>query len=289
MSAFEIVGVVLAVLPLILEGLDAYPESKLVKFARANQERREFARQLMSVQSGLRYSMEGLFMRMEAKLTADQWRDFGMCDVKGSKFFHVWNEVLKANPDMIKTNTFAEVKFVLDDIVMVLTKVVEDTGIPVDAGLDSLRSIIENHKQDKTFSFTKGLFKRFMFARKDRNRSRLIKRMEDNIAWINRLNQEQDLMKTVAPPRNILERQESHIKFLDKVRDSGDNLYDALSSLWQCECHNSPSAMLRLEKRKELKGPSGLWFSLFLTYEHSSASSQDTWAFQETEICVDQK
>lgn len=286
MSALAIAGLVISVLPLILEGLNAYPDSSVVKLIRAKQEREEFARQLMSVQTGLRYAMERLFIQMGAKLTYDEWQALRTLDVKGSKFFDIWNEILTANPSIVKTNTFAEIEFVLNDMVDKLKNVVANTAIPYDSRSEFLMCIVEKHRTDKSFSTTKGFFKRFMFVAKDHRRRKLLIQMEKYIETLNRLIKEQQLMKKIGPPKNIIEAQESHGPFLDEVRGYCDNLYHALSNIWKCDCHKSPSAMLRLEKRKEPKETDALSFSLLLTFDHYCA--QDLRAVKETEICVDQ-
>jgi hypothetical protein len=283
MSGFEIAGVVLAVLPLILDGLNAFPDSTIAKFVRANQERQEFAQQLLSVQTGFRCVMERLFIRCEAELTNGQWRALRALDAKGSDFLDMWREILASNPDIVKTNTFADTKFMLDGVADVLKEIVKDTAIPRAAGSDLLMGIIENHKNDKTFSFAKGgLLKRYLFVRKDRKRTKLLQRMEKLIKSLHDLINEHELMKKVKISRsNIDARGSKNVPYLDDVRGHGYDLYHALLKIWLCDCHKSPSALLRLETREEPKGVGALHFSLFLTFEHSL-----NWACQDTQVSV---
>ena len=293
MSTWDIAGIVLAALPLVFEGLDAYPDSALVKFAKANQERAELARHLKSVQVHLRYAMEQLFARLDAQLTIEQWQALRAPDVKGSAFFDIWNGIVKTDPKLLHTNTLADVKDVLDEMKSILCKIVENTAIPHDAGSDVLKGIIENHQKDKTFSIKEGLFRRFIFVKSSYRRGRLIQRLNQNLDVLRLLNKEAELMKLIAPPPNELEELKSHREFLDKVHDYCENLYHALSSTWQCDCHQKPSAMLRLENRKDLEARESepIRFSLFLTFSKSCSlpDNQESWAFQETEVCIDER
>src|SRR5277367_3764007 len=164
MSGMEVVGLILAVLPLVLEGIDAYPA--VARFKRANRDRREFARSLHSVQSALRATMIRVFTRIKDLLTLEQLAELSRPNVKGSKFVDVWNEVLKTNPDEIEKafeHTIDDINFVLGDMIMVLNDVVKDTEITPDAGAELLREIIKDHDKDKFL--TKNLGKRFMFTR----------------------------------------------------------------------------------------------------------------------------
>jgi hypothetical protein len=292
MTGFEVAGLVLAVLPLVKAALDAYPDPIFAKITGAAVERREFARQLQMVQAQLRNAMLRVFMRIDALLTDDQWRNLTHYDVKGSQFFAVWDDILKANPDAIKTkfeSTIEDIKFVINDMVIVLSKVMRETKIAADPGPELLRKIIQNDKDDKTFSIPKNFISRFKFARSWNKRSKLSKQMERNIAQLNLLNDTQDLIEKLPSTKTV---RESHAQYLDRVRCYSNSLYHALFKVWRCKCHISPSAMLRLEKRMtpEPKEANTLLFSLILTFEHCfSPSHQPLWAFQNTKIYVDQK
>lgn len=295
MSANEVVGLVLAVLPLVIQGLDAYPDSLIVKFLKAREERRQFVIELMSIQSGVRFAIERLLIRLDAKLTPDQWRALRAPDVKGSVFFHIWEEILKENPSIIESNTMKDIKFVLDEMAVLLVQLLENTSTPNDAGLDVLRKIVEQDKNlaDKTFSITKDLANRFKFVRGGKRRRQLIVQMKKYIDWLDKLNSEEEAWKpTRTMSRNMKETNGLHGEFLQKVRCHCENLYHALSSVWQCKCHRSPYAMLKLEKRKAPKeGEKELIrFSLFLTFELSSDCAVDQIRdFRETEIFIHHK
>lgn len=137
---------------------------------------------------------------------------------------------------------------------------------------------------------TEGLFRRFMFMRHSRKRGRLIQRLKQNIDLLIQLNKEEKLMKPISPQPNELEELKLHSRFLKNVHNYCENLYHALSGIWQCNCHQNPSAMLRLENHKHREVPELVRFSLFLTFERCSLiNNQDVWGFQETEVCIDQR
>ena len=291
MSAWEIVGIVLAVLPLVIEGLDAFPESSIIKVLTAKRKRKEFIRELTNVQSGLRYAIEKLLIATDAELQPEQWAALGQSrTIKGAQFFDLWNDVLRANPWLLETNTGGDIKFVVDDMQSILSQVVEHTAVPRDAGTDVLIGLLRNHKSDPSFPMTTGLYKRFMFARSDRKRRILLDRMKNNIQWLRDLNDEHELMKPTfrGPTRSTLSTSAAeHCSFLHKIRDQCNYLYDALSEVWKCDCHKSPSAMLRLEKR-EAKGDDTIRFSLFLTFESDiDGRGIRKWEYREAEISID--
>jgi len=297
MTAFEIAGLVLAVVPLILEGFEAYPDSRPLQylriFAGAKLERREFARQLMLMNSELRFAMLDNFTRINVLLTSSQRQVLGASESMGADFFTVWNEVWKSNSEDMKTafsHTIEHIKDVLDNMMELLNEMVKHTEISRGAGRATLKEIIENHDKDRTFSIT-NFSKRFKFASSDSKRRKLIKRMGDDIELLKRLNEGQDKMTKFIAAGKLIESQECHGPFLDRVRGYCDNLYRALSNIWRCDCHKSPSAMLRLEKRKtpETQEVNDLRFFLILTFEHCAVGHEKLLAYQETEICVLQK
>jgi hypothetical protein len=286
MSGMEVIGLVLAVLPLVLEGIDAYPA--VARFKRANRDRREFARSLHSVQSALRATMIRVFTRIKDLLTLEQRRELSHPNVNGSKFFHVWKEVLRTKPDEIEKafgHTVDDINLVLADMIMVLNDVVKDTEIKPDAGAELLRGIIQDHEKDKFLM--KDLGKRFMYTRSSERRRALIDRMKTNIDLLKDLIQIEDEMKEMGSFEGYLsvsEKSQKHPPLLDEVRKHSLNLYHALCDVWRCSCHQPLSAMLRLDKRgtdNELE----LRFSLFLTFEHT-AHREHFWVFQEIEICL---
>lgn len=294
MSGFEIAGLVLAVVPLILEGFKA-PHAKPLKYLRlfptAKLERRDFAIQLDLLNAELRFTMLNVFKRINVLLTPDQSEVLTADDSMGADFFKVWNDVWEANPDEIKlvfSHTLDRIQRVLDNMVDLLNEMVKHTGIPSKAGTEMLREIIQNHDIDKTSTIT-NFSGRFMFAKSDSRRRKLVKLMGEDIEILKKLNTGQETVKNFITHAKLTLSQESHAAFLARVHSYCDTLHHALSNIWQCECHKSPSALLRLEKRRapEPKAIDPLRFSLFLTFKFS-ADNEDLWRSQETEICVDQ-
>jgi polyhydroxyalkanoate synthesis regulator phasin len=298
MSGFEIAGIVLAVIPLLLSGLDAYPDSKLLKFAksftRAKLERREFARRLTLLHTELRFAMLDIFKQINLILTHDQRRALTASDSVGpAKFFAVWNEVWETKSSEIKEileHTIEPIEKVLTHMVELLNAMVKHTNISSDAGKDTLRSIIEN-QEDPNFSITKNLSRRFKFAASDSKRQGMIELLKEDIELLKSLNKGQELTRKFIAAGNIIEAQKSHHVFLDRVRGHCDNLYHGLTNIWQCECHKSPSALLRLEWREtpEQHKANDLRFSVILNFRHVSADDQELWASRETEMRVHPK
>ena len=139
MSGFEVAGIVLAVIPLVS---DVQPkELPFFHAVRAKQERREFAEQLMHVQTRLRYALVRVFFLSEADLTETQRQALLNDRIKGSEFLEIWREIREKNPGMIKMNMFAQFEFVLQKICELLKEVVQDSAIPRDAGSDILMGI----------------------------------------------------------------------------------------------------------------------------------------------------
>jgi len=297
MSAFEIVGLVLAVVPLVLKGFQAYPDSKLNQYSKsfigAKLERREFARKLDLMNSELRFAMLDILTRINVLLTAEQREVLTAYNSMGAQFFDVWSEIWKRNPDETRSafsHTIEHVRDVIENMVEILNEMLKHTKISPNTGREMLREIIACHNKDKAFAIT-SFSSRFMFMKSDSKRRKLIKRMGENIEWLKRLNEGQTKVTNFITAGKAVGSQESHGPFLHRVRGYCDTLYHALSNIWQCSCHISPSAMLRLEKREtpETKEINNLRFSLFLTYERSAEGLEGLWTFQETEVSVDQR
>src|SRR5579862_360278 len=109
MSGFEVVGVVLAVLPLILSGLEAYSDSSLDRILRAKQLRQEFARDLRSIFTALRFAMNRLFYRADAQLTPVQWETLDTMKTTGSHFCDIWKDMIAKNLQLLEKPTFADI------------------------------------------------------------------------------------------------------------------------------------------------------------------------------------
>lgn len=295
MSGFEIVGLILSVIPLVLEGIKAYPIKECYKsaeaFLQATQERRDFAMQLRRLNSELRYVIIELLTPINSLVTAKQRLVLTSRKSGGAKLFDVWKEIMKANSceiEMTFKETFEDIRDVLEHMEDVMKEMVEHTDVPVYAGRELLRAIINNDRDDPKFSIKKMLSKRFKFAKSDSKRRVLIEQMGMDIKVLQALNKEQGAVEKFLATGNSIESQKSYgPRFLDNVRLSSCRLFHTLSNLWRCECHKSPSAMLRLERREtpESNELNCLRFSLIFTFEHSS---DRLWAFQETEILVHQ-
>jgi hypothetical protein len=286
MSGFEIAGVVLAVLPLVIDGLDACQDLAVFRLLSARSQRRKFVAQLMFVQTILRNRFERLLHTLEVELEPGHWDALKSSSVKGSQFFDVWNQVLQAYPELKDTTIGSEIMFVVEDLQTLLYDVIEHTAIPHDANAEVLIAIIQNHKHDPSFSMTTGLFKRFMFTWRDHGRRELIERMERNLLWIRELCEEHELMKSLIPTSLAKRDVTSNGAFLRTLREHFCCLHSALSGIWKCNCHSSPSAMLKLERR-DAKQDCEVCFSLFLTFEQRTSEGVGEWEFRETKISVD--
>lgn len=293
MSFYEIAGLVLAVIPLVLEGLDAYPNSKVIQYVKnikeANQRRREFATTLRQMNSGFQFAMLRNFTEIPELLSDRQVEVLYSDKSMGADFLAVWNEVKQEHPaeiDKTFAHTIHEITDVLNDMVELLNDMIKDTGISSKDGRETLRAIISGHEKDKAFPIL-NFSKRLNFAKRNSKRSRLIQRMERNTEILKELNKGQkDMNKFIAIVKGH-KSEKSQRRFLDKVRECCDNIYHALSKSWRCQCHNTRSALLGLEKREtpETKEVDNIRFSLVLTFEHRHLGR----AFKETEISIDQK
>ena len=295
MSGFEVAGLVLAVVPLILEALKAYPKvsNGTRAFRRAKQERREFAGQLLLMHTELRCAMITVFKQINISLTVEQRRELVDVDKVGAQFFSLWENVRKANPKVIERefeHTVDHMKDLLDDMAEILREMVRYSEIDYDTGREALRAILKGHVEDETFSTTKHLAARFKFAKSDSTRRELLERMGDKIKMLEKLNKVQAQIKQFVAAGNLIEAQKSHAPFLDKVRAYSNNLYHAVSTIWQCGSHESHRAMLMLEKRETPDTKTDvIRFSLILTYEEPLHDGQDHWCSHGTEICIKQK
>jgi hypothetical protein len=170
-------------------------------------------------------------------------------------------------------------------MVEVLNEIVKHTEISYNDGRDSLKRIINSHEKNTAFSMKKYLSGRFMFAKSDPRRRELAEQIAEDINLLKRLNKGQEQITNFVVEGNLIDSQKSAAPFLDKVRRCSDNLYHAMSKIWRCGCHTSPSAMLKLESR-ETKVTSEIRFSLILTFQ---SAEDEVWAFQETEVSVYQR
>jgi hypothetical protein len=295
MSGFEIAGVVLAVVPLVLDACKSYPRTNVGKktheFVHAERKRREFAGELLILDSTFRYVMFDIFMRINICLTASQREILQKPTTVGAQFFQIWSDVMATNAEDVREalyHTINVMRPILLETESILYEMYADTGIPHDTTREELIGILKGGEGDGTLSITKHLIERFNFAKSSTKRLRLIQQMKENVRKLKTLSKTQNKIAEFVEMSALIDTHTSPGPFLEKVRSHSDRLYHALSDMWQCLCHKSPSAMLRLERREECTdtGSSSLLFSLVLTFEQSMRDAQKIWEFRETEVCV---
>jgi polyhydroxyalkanoate synthesis regulator phasin len=294
MSGFEIAGIVLAVVPLIWDAIKDTPETSVGKvsraFFKAPSERQEFADELLFAHTAIRNEMLEIFMRINVLLTDSQRKSLTDPKNVGANFIQVWNDVYDANGTNVKTlldTTIEDICPVLEKMAQILIEMVKDTKISSDEGREKLRNILKMDK-DGTLSITKHLRDRFKFARSSPRRRRLLNMLKQNIELLKSITRTQAKSAELLAEGNLFECQRQSGPFLEKVRRYSDNLHDALLHTWNCDCHTSRVAMLKLEKREApvYRETSKLLFSLILSSNHSQ-NEDCAWTFRETEVSVD--
>jgi polyhydroxyalkanoate synthesis regulator phasin len=296
MSGFEIAGIVLAVVPLIWDAIKDTPETSVGKgghaFINATSERQEFADELLFAHTAIRNEMLEIFKRINVLLTDSQRKTLTDPNTVGASFIQVWNDVRDANDDNVKTTlrtTIEDICPVLEKMAKILIEMVADTKISPDEGREKLRNILKMDK-DGTLSITNHLRERFKFAKSSPRRLKLLKKLKENIKHLKLIIKTQAKSAELLAEGNFIESQKKSGPFLEKVRRYSDNLHEALSSTWNCDCHTSRSAMIKLEKREvpASREAGKLRFSLILTSKHSRNDENcDTLTFRETEVSVD--
>lgn len=272
----DIAGLVLVALPLVIEGLDAYPDSSIARLFTAKRERREFVRQLREVQSGLRAEIGNLCRGMHAQLRRDQWATFRALDAKGSQFFEIWKDLLEKRPDLVETTTGAAIKNILEDMEKILNEVVEHSPAV-------LLENIHQFEHDQTFAGGHGVFRRFMFVRRSQRRRRLMKQLDNHVKSLRKLSKEH-IQWSGLPGTVTREQVDEECSFLQDIRDECLSLYTALSKLSKCDCHHSATAWLRLEGRKPGGKEADIRVSVFLRFETSPADAGSE--FLQTEVSI---
>lgn len=296
MSGFEIAGIVLAVIPIVYDAIKDAPETGIGKqgrsFMKANKRRREFALKLFLLDTEFRNSMLDIFKWLNLPLTDVQWGHLASKRTMGSQLLQIWNDMLKTLPEDMNTafkNALEELRDVLKSIEEILVAIVVHTHISYDEGRQKLRTIAKD-KNDRTLS--SHIRDRFDFAKSSADRDALLKEMTQNIELLKLTLDAHKKTADLVETRYATKHRKLPCPFLEQVRRYSDNLYDALSGSWNCMCHKSLSAMLRLEKRESLddRKPKDVHFSLILTFEHASGEpAVDSWTFRETGVCVHTK
>lgn len=292
MSGFEIAGIVLSVLPLIVEAVKEVPKTDVGKksqaFVRAPQERRKFAGALLLVDTALRNAMLDIFKCVNIALTDSHRELLTTRGTTGAKFIQVWKDMLHTHTEVIQNALLGEeIRPVVDKLEKILIKMVEHTQISHDTGRPEIWGILQD--RDQTLSITKHLKDRYNFAKSSPKRAALLKEMHENIQHLNLIAKIEKKKADLVAATSLLEARKFHGRFFEKVRGYSDNLHDALSA-WNCMCHKSRKAMLRLEKRVGSGDwkPLDLRFSLILTFNHSG-EDPDVRTFRESEVCVNSK
>jgi hypothetical protein len=269
MSAWDAAGIVLGALPLVIEGLDAYSHSSVGKMIFAKRDRKEFVQQLREAQTGLRVEIWKLCRVVDIRLRSDQWGTFQALEANGSEFSGIWRYLLETRPRFVETSTGAEISYILEDMEKILQKVVKHAAVPGQASSHVLLNIIRQCEVDPTFNKSQGLYNRFMFSRWSTRRQKLIERMGRHIDCLRKLNEEQSEWTLPEAPS---EQIEAECSYLQEIRDECISLYKALSEISECHCHQSPTALLKLQKRKSGDTTSAkARFSLILTLERLSS------------------
>jgi polyhydroxyalkanoate synthesis regulator phasin len=295
MSGFEIAGIVLAVVPLIWDAIKDTPETSVGKgghaFINATAERQEFADELLFAHNAIRKAMLDIFLRINIFLTDSQRKLVTDPNTMGANFMQVWNAIYDANSAEVKNTlytTIEDIRPVLETMEKILIEMVSHTKISSDEGREKLRNIVKMD-QSGTLSITKHLRQRFRFAKSHPHRLKLMKSLKKNVKYLNSLVETQAKSAALLAEGDVIESQKQSGQFLEKIRGYSENLHDALSRIWNCQCHTSRSVMLKLEKREAPtnRQTGDLRFSLILTSTHSrNEENCDSWTFCETDVSV---
>jgi hypothetical protein len=284
----ESAGIVLAVIPLVLKGLESYRKPKARKSLRqAERERGRFARKLQQLNSELRFLILELFTPIAPLLM----QGLTAPDIGGAKFFDLWNDIVNTNLEAIEDafeQMSDDITDILDHMAEVLKEMIQHTEQPI-AARQLLKEIIRNDKNDPNFSIKRNISKRFRFEESDSRRLRILEEIENDIAILKNHHKEQET-KEFPVTRRSVQSHKFQVPHLDRIRDYSFRIHDVLSDIWLCNCHKPLSAMLRLERREapkpnEADSPR---FSVVFTFEHYPAGHPKLWAYQEVDIRVGQ-
>jgi hypothetical protein len=277
------IGIVLAAIPLVYDGFKACCDSSHEKMKDANRERHKFTRQLNLVHIGLRSGIKKLFKKLEIGLRSGQL-DALEPHVKGSEFMNFWTEISKASPRVARTEiTDSEIVLnVIEDMSDILRQVVKHIEPPGDMDMSWLREIMINYEQKLLPS--RDFIEKFMFTARSSGRIALLEQLKRNIDALALKENSDSLTVEKSPVRLpvIIANYKERLDFLNRVRDRSRDLYGSLFEIWNCPCHLSPCAMLRLERRTQ--DDQDIRFILILTFEDPFKDHQ--WSYQETQIWI---
>jgi len=135
MSGFDIAGLVLAVIPLVVEGLKSYPVQKVCRtvksFKEFQEERRAFAQELRYMNTELRYIIFQAILT-SGSITPDQVQVLSSPDSHGSSFFDVWVDVtMKQSESMDNAlkQTIEAINDTLEDIQELFKEMLQLSGL----------------------------------------------------------------------------------------------------------------------------------------------------------------
>jgi len=307
MSGFEIAGLVLAIIPIVSDALKDAPQTTAGKtsrsFVKAASERREFARQLLFLDTSLRNALLELFKRISHILSDSQLSVLeailGNSSVIGSKFMKLLLDLVATNPDKVReilADAVDDIRDILEQIEEALIQIVVHTKINRNSGREKLRAIIKAD-EDGSLSIRDHFTARLNFARSSTKRRRLLQKTKESIEQLKLVVNVQKKNEELLDEWKTIVSRHSYSAFSETFRNCCNNLYDALSCTWNCRCHKSPAAMLRLEKRAllEERKSADVLFSLLITFNdppRSPASGNEDnliWQFREIEVIAKTK
>ena len=200
-----------------------------------------------------------------------------------AKFFDVWSAIVEANH--LEMGDIFEVT--LEDItemIEYLQKLLKEMlHHPNDAIWQSLQEILENARYDSTYSIENLFSKMFKFATPNPRRHKLLRKLRSHIKDVQGLNNEHQMSMKLPPTGRPTIYDNSVTPFLDKVRRCSYKLYNTLSGLCNCHCHESLAAMLKLESREAIE-TTDIRFSLIFKFQR-----QEQWEYQESNVSIKQK
>jgi hypothetical protein len=290
-TSVDIASIVLSVLPLIVNEVGDVQRVVPSEERRSRKEgkmRRKVARDLQYINTALRTAMYDIFDLIDLSLTKSQWSVLKNEGTKGAEYLLIWEQVVKAKPNQGLNDALKEIREVLEQIEDILMGMVAPAESSVHEGrVELLRILMED--EAGTLSIRDHFNNVLNFTNASPEQAALLEEMKETIELLTHIIETQK-KKAKFIERDLWRSRNVSCLSLEDIRSHSDNLHVALSKTWKCrKCHKSPSAMLRLEKRKSPED----WnedngrFSLVLLFEHpQDGQGCDTWNFHEAEVCV---
>jgi hypothetical protein len=290
MSGFEVAGIVLAVVPLVWNAWKDVPETRVGKITRsflfAKTQKGQFADKFLSFDAALRDVMFDIFTPINHALTSSQRQLLTQTETVGATFFRVWKEIYTESSDGIRavlSHSINDILPIVERMEKILIEIVVGTGVSPEDGRAELRKLVEH----STAGLSVG--QRIKFAKSSSKRDKLATELKNCIDDVKMITKVEEKRARFVSEGAMIESQKYGPAFLEKVRLCAKNIHEALSTVWKCGCHTTPSAMLKLEKRDaatEREGQS-LKFSLILTFNHCTwPNDAHISTFRETHVRV---